>query len=133
MSGTVVVYAVGDVCVNRERPDSIFAHVSSTINSADIAFCQLETVYSEKGTPAPQSRVPMKAHPKNAPAIRRAGFSIVSFATNHHLDWGVEAFLDTINIMRETGVQIIGVGKDLDEARHPAIIDCKKTKIAFLA
>ena len=90
----ITVLAVGDVLVNREDPDSIFAYVAPTIKSADIAFCQLETNYSERGSILPQARTPMRAHPRNAPAIKKAGFNVVSGAGNHALDWGTEAFLE---------------------------------------
>jgi len=129
----ITVLAVGDVLVNRDDPDSIFAYVTSTIKSADIAFCQLETNYSERGLVLPQARVPCRAHPRNAPSIRKAGFKVVSFASNHHLDWGPDALLDTIEVMKKTGVNLIGVGKNIEEARKPQIIDCKGAKIAFLA
>lgn len=130
---TMTVLAVGDVWVNRGDPESIFAHVTPTVKSAEIAFCQLETNYSERGNPLPQARVPMKAHPRNAPAIRNAGFNVVSFASNHHYDYGPEALLDTIEAMRKTGIELIGVGRNIEEARKPQIIDCKGTRVGFLA
>lgn len=130
----ITVLAVGDVDVNRNDPDSIFAHVAHTIQSADIAFCQLESnYYSERGIILPQARVPSVADPRNAPAIKKAGFSVVSYASNHALDCGSEAFLDTIEVMRRTGIDPIGVGRNIEEARRPQIINCKGTKIAFLA
>lgn len=130
---TITVLAVGDVWVNRDDPDSIFKHVADVIKSADIAFCQLETNYSERGNPLPQARVPMRAHPRNAPSIKAAGFNVVSFASNHHFDYGPEALLDTIEVMRKTGIELIGVGKNIEEARRPQIVECKGTKIGFLA
>jgi hypothetical protein len=129
----ITVLAVGDVCVNREDPDSAFAAVTDTIKAADIAFCQLETNYSERGSVLPQARTPLRAHPRNAPAIKKAGFNVVSFASNHHMDFGADALLDTIDAMRKTGIELIGVGKNIDEARRPQIVDCKGTKVAFLA
>ena len=135
MAGNEInVLAVGDVDVNRDDPDSIFAHVADTIRSADIAFCQLESnYYSEKAIVLPQARVPSVAHPRNAPAIKKAGFNVVSYAGNHVLDCGSEAFLNSIEILRATGIDPIGVGMNIEEARRPQIIDCKGTKIAFLA
>jgi poly-gamma-glutamate synthesis protein (capsule biosynthesis protein) len=132
-NGRITIIAVGDVAVNRENPDSIFPYVTNVIKSADIAFCQLETNYSERGIVLPQARVPSIAHPKNALAISKAGFNAVSFASNHSLDCGSEAFLDTIQVMKEIGIDLIGVGRNIEEARKPQVIDCKGTKIAFLA
>jgi poly-gamma-glutamate capsule biosynthesis protein CapA/YwtB (metallophosphatase superfamily) len=130
---TITVLAVGDVVVKRDDPETCFAHVKDVIKSADIAFCQLETTYSKRGAPLPQARVPMRADPKNAPAIKNAGFNAVAFASNHHMDYGADAFFDTIDVMKKTGITLFGVGKNIEEARKPYIIDCKGTKVGFLA
>lgn len=129
----VTVLAVGDVCVNRDNPDSIFAFATPMIQSVDIAFCQLETNYSERGAVLPQARVPLLAHPRNAPSITKAGFNVLSFASNHHLDCGYEALYDTIDVMKGLGIDLIGVGRNIEEARKPKIFDCKGNRIAFLA
>lgn len=132
-SETITLLAVGDVCVNREDPDSIFAYVAPTIQSADISFCQLETTFSDRGTHLPTARKELRVHPRNAPSINRAGFGVVSFASNHVMDWGEDAFFDTIEVMRKTGINLLGVGGNMEEARRPHVIDCKGTRVAFLA
>lgn len=132
-NGKVTVLAVGDVCVNRDEPDSIFTHVDSAIQEADISFCQLETIYSKRGNPMPQGRVPLRADKNNVGAIKRAGFDIVSFASNHLLDWGQDALFDTIDAVTEQGIPVIGAGRNMAEARKPEIMVCEGTKIAFLA
>lgn len=127
---TITMLAVGDICVDRDDPDSMFTNVAPTIRKADIAFCQLESVYSQKGT---SWRFPLRSDPRNAPSIQRAGFRVVSFAGNRSMDWGPEAMLDTIEIVRKTGVEVFGAGKDIDEARKPSIVECKGARIAFLS
>jgi poly-gamma-glutamate capsule biosynthesis protein CapA/YwtB (metallophosphatase superfamily) len=129
----IVLYAVGDVIPDREDPGSIFEHVTDILRSGDIAFCQLDAVLSERGTPLPQARLPCRINLQTAPAIKDAGFSVVSFASNHCMDWGREAFFDTINALEREGLSVIGAGKNIEDARKPAIIECKDTRIAFLA
>lgn len=129
----VKVYAVGDVCVDREDPDSYFALSASTLQDADIAFCQLETNYSERGAPQFVARAPLRAHPRNATALKKAGFHVVSFASNHCGDWGHDALLDTIDVVKENKLEIVGVGRNIAEARTPVIVEKKGTKVAFLA
>ncbi|HEY31834.1 MAG TPA: CapA family protein [Dehalococcoidia bacterium] len=129
----LVLYAVGDVAPYREDPSSIFQRVAATLGQADIAFCQLEINLTHRGTPLPQARLAMRADPITAQAIKEAGFNIVSFASNHCMDWGREAFFDTINALREQGLTVIGVGSNIEEARKPAFVECKGTRIAFLA
>jgi poly-gamma-glutamate capsule biosynthesis protein CapA/YwtB (metallophosphatase superfamily) len=129
----IVLYAVGDVGPNRENPQSIFRHVSGILKQGDIQFCQLETNLSIRGTPLPQARLPMRSHPNSAGAIRDCGFHVVSFASNHCMDFGQEAFFDTIEAIKANGMEPIGVGRNIAEARRPAILERNGTRIAFLA
>lgn len=127
------IAAVGDVRVVRDDPDTLFAHVKDHINKADIAFCQSESSYSDKGSMG--SSGPRGASPRDIsgyPAIVSAGFDVVSMASNHTMDWGRDALLDCIERMRSDGIQTIGAGKDIDEARQPAIFERDGTKVAFL-
>jgi poly-gamma-glutamate synthesis protein (capsule biosynthesis protein) len=133
MGNRITLMAVGDVGPNREDPDSIFEFAAPGIRQADIAFCQLEPALSRRGTPMPQARLPMRADPAAAGAIGRAGFHVVSFASNHCMDWGREAFQDTIDALREHGLQVIGAGRHLVEARAPAIVERQGIRVAFLA
>ena len=75
----------------------------------------------------------MRAEPITARSVKDAGFHVVSFASNHCMDWGPDAFFDTIEALKEQGLFVIGVGKNIEEARKPAIIECKGTRVAFLA
>jgi hypothetical protein len=128
----VVIYAVGDVFVDRAGPQSIFQHAAEILQSGDIAFCQLESPLTH--TTAPSIEQLKKRDPKLvAKAIKEAGFNVVSFASNHCMEDGAEAFLKTIDYLKEEGIWVIGVGKNIGEARKPAIVECNKTRIAFLA
>lgn len=129
----ISILAVGDVGPDRENPESLFEHAASTIRQADISFCQLERILSNRG----DLQVQIKAHhsrvdPENVSALTSAGFNLLSFASNHSLDWGAEAFLDTIALLREKGIEVVGVGRDITEARRPAVFDRNGTRIAFL-
>jgi poly-gamma-glutamate capsule biosynthesis protein CapA/YwtB (metallophosphatase superfamily) len=71
--------------------------------------------------------------PASAEAFRRAGFSIVSFAGNHCMDWGPDALRDTVDALRGSGLQVVGVGNDILEARRPVFVERKGKRVAFLA
>ncbi len=129
----ISVLGVGDLVVNREDPDSMFAHCGATLRKGDITFGQLETNYTERGAALPQARLPLRAPPKNATALKNAGFDVVSYAANHHMDWGAIALTDTIALIKQLGIKIIGAGENIEAARKPPIFDVKGTKIAFLA
>ena len=124
--------ATGDLGPNRPDPDSIFDGVREALSRGDLIFGQLEPCLASGGTPLPQARLPMRGATEGAAAIARAGFDIISFATNHCMDWGREAFFETLEVLRDNGMSVIGAGKDLAEARKPVFTRLGETRIAFL-
>ncbi|MBI2910075.1 MAG: CapA family protein [Chloroflexi bacterium] len=125
----ISLVGVGDVYPRREDPESLFELTAPILRDADVAFGQLETNFSERGNP----HLHLLAHPRGAAAIAAAGLDVMSFASNHTLDWGEEAVLDTLAIMKRNDIEIVGVGRNIADARRPAILERKGTKIAFLA
>ena len=130
----VTLCAVGDVVVDRDDPKSIFALAAPTLHQADILFCQLESPITERRS-FYQSHAwgPRCAHPRNIEAFTYAGFDVISYASNDGLDWGPDCYLDTFENLGRHGIAVIGGGKNIDEARKPAIIERKGTRVGFLA
>jgi poly-gamma-glutamate capsule biosynthesis protein CapA/YwtB (metallophosphatase superfamily) len=129
----VLVYAVGDVAPSRKDPDTLFDHVRDELRKADIAFCQLEINLTERGSRLPQCRHTDRAPPATAHALKRAGFSVVSWAGNHCMDWGSEGFFDTIAALKAADLNVVGAGANIVEARKPVIVESKGQRVAFLA
>jgi poly-gamma-glutamate synthesis protein (capsule biosynthesis protein) len=127
----VTFMGVGDVLIDREKPETIFRHVEDIICSADIAYANCEQALSDKGTPNPIQ----SAHhdSRNLLAFQSAGFDVVSLANNHSLDWGREALEDTLSRLKAAGLSFVGAGNNIMEAHKPAILESKGTRIGFLA
>lgn len=70
---------------------------------------------------------------RTAAALADAGFDVVSVANNHAIDFGPEGLLDTIGILRSAGLLPVGAGRDLSEARGPALVGGAARRIAVLA
>lgn len=131
---TVVVCAVGDVGPRREDLDypykeQLFALSSPIAKSADMVFCQLERIFTDRPNRKYYGNV---VHPNNVRQLTYGGFNVVSFAGNHHMDAGVEAFVDTIEVLRRNNIRPVGVGMNIAEARTPVILERKGTRVAFL-
>ena len=129
----VVIMAVGDIGPDRDDPGELFEPTKDLIRGADLGFCQLEFVLSERGERLPQVRHTVRAHPRAAAALVSAGFNVVSFAGNHCLDFGTEALRDTRRHLTEAGAAVVGVGDNIEEARQLVIQDVRGTRVAFLA
>ncbi|WP_250452523.1 CapA family protein [Caballeronia sp. ATUFL_M2_KS44] len=133
VNSDLVLLAVGDVGPCRDDPTSIFDDVREDMCGVDIGFCQLEVNLSDRGQRLPQVRHTTKASPDTADAMRECGFNVVSVAGNHCMDWGRDAFDDTLAALRNAGIYPVGAGANIAEARKPVIVDCKGTRVAFLA
>lgn len=131
---THVLLAAGDLAPDRTDPDTCFDGVRSLLNSADLVFGQLETTFARKGLRLPQARHAVLAIPEGAAALGRAGFDVISCAGNHCLDWGSDALLESIAHLRAAGLDVVGAGKNIAEARAPIYrVLPDGTRIAFLA
>lgn len=125
--------AVGDIGPNRPDPNQCFDLSRDLLRTGDLTFCQLECNLTNRGARLPQVRHTHRSPPETAVAIRDAGFDVVSFAGNHCMDWGAEAFFDTIEALKGAGMDVPGVGANIAEARIPAIREVEGVKVAFLA
>lgn len=128
----VSLYAVGDVAAFRDNPEMMFTYTASILNQADILFFQNERHYTTKTTWLPDVSHTEVVPPENAEALRAVKFDVASFASNHSMDLGFDALLDTCDVLKGMGIQVIGAGKNIDEARKPAIIERKNIRVGFL-
>ena len=127
------ILAVGDVGAKREDLASMFAPVSGTLHQAPVVFGQLETTVSDRGAIVPNAKLAMRAPSALAPALADAGFTMMSFAGNHCLDWGYDAFDDTLRHMADAGVLLAGAGTTLSDAFTPVIQRHDGVRIAMIA
>ena len=127
----ITLITVGDVILRGNKPEGIFDHVVDVLRSGDITFANCDQMYSDKGFPSFTHGTP--SSPGHIPALVHAGLNVVSLANNHTLDWGPEALLDTIDRVSKAGIKVIGVGKNIAEARQPAILERKGNRVGFLA
>jgi poly-gamma-glutamate capsule biosynthesis protein CapA/YwtB (metallophosphatase superfamily) len=130
----LVLLAVGDVGPSSaDRSEELFSLCKDTLQAADLRFCHLDTPYSERGSPSASRGMPRRGHPSALDALKHGGFEIVDFASNHGLDWGVDAFTDTLDRLQDSGHHVIGAGRNLAEARSPVVIEQGDARVGFLA
>ncbi len=132
---SITLVAVGDVSPNRDDPPSIFRHCGDVFRKADIVFGQLESPLSDRGTGVFIYHAPCRLGAKNISALTKEGadFDVMSFAGNHSMDYGWEAFYDTLDALKKNNIAVVGAGRNIQEARKPAILERKGTKIGFLS
>lgn len=123
---------VGDVLIDRQVPNEVFADVQDILAAPDVLFANLEGVYTDNPHVAPSASLVIGPSAKNLEAFSSAGFNVMSLANNHVLDVGYQAMLETRAWLRARGIQTCGAGRNLADARRPAIITASGVRIAFL-
>lgn len=141
MPQSVSLLFVGDIMLSRsvgalmlEQDDWFwpFRQIASVTAEADLAFANLETTVSNRGT-ASGCGFCFRADPRSLQGLAVAGFDVVSVANNHIWDYGADAFVDTLMHVRAMHIDPVGGGSNLAEARAPVIREVRGTRIAYLA
>ncbi len=130
---SIVILGVGDVGPIHEPMDKYVALVRPTLEQADLRIGMCERIYSDRGALQLHSGVterPLK--PFMMSIYSECGFDVVSVAGNHAMDWGPEPLLDTIETLHARGIKTVGGGRNLAEARKPAILERKGVRVAVL-
>ncbi len=70
--------------------------------------------------------------PKVAPLLARSGIDVVTLASNHITDQGIDALQETMDLLDDAGVRWFGAGMNLAQARRPAVIDVRGVRFAFV-
>lgn len=131
--------AVGDIMLDRGLGYNLsqgrlaypFAKVADRLQAADITVGNLESALGTVGEPAPKS-YPFRAPPEAAQALALGGFDVVSLANNHGMDYGPEALLQALELLKAANVQPIGAGANRAEARAPYITTVNGLTVALL-
>lgn len=140
---TITVALAGDTMLGRgvadairRRPEEplVSQRVADLIGEADLFLLNLECCISDRGSPRTD---PWKAFLFRAPStaarlLQDLGVSCVTIANNHILDFGEEALLDTLRHLEEAGIQWVGAGRDVRQARRPAVLGTGAFRLSVL-
>ena len=131
---SITLLGCGDVGPIHEPVGAYAELAKPVLAAADLRFAQVERVYSERGALQLHSGgAHSRVKPHMASIFSDCGFDVVSLASNHAMDWGPDAMLDTAELLRKRGMQVVGAGRDLAEARCPAVVEKNGVRVAFLA
>ena len=126
---TLTFAAVGDNLIHRPiyeyalrhfggNFDDLFTCMQEELDQYDVTSINQETIYVEER--ADYSDYPRFGTPiEVGEAVVNAGFSVVSCATNHALDQGVEAIDRTVDFYREADVICAGIQHSEDGTYRP--------------
>jgi len=131
------VLVVGDLIIGEEAEErrKVFASVRNLINLLDIdaAVGNLEVPLTNAGVPS-DKLIAWRSSPCLGNDLKGMGFTVLSLANNHALDYGVQGLFTTMRALRQSGIAWVGAGENIDEAMQPVILTInEKLKIAIFA
>ena len=137
----ITLNAVGDIMLAgsgtgtfaRMGYDYPFAATRQELKAADINVGNLEAPITQKGSEFIGKRFRFKTSPNASAALKRAGFSVLTLANNHMMDFGAIGLQETLRQLDIENILYTGAGENLVLARKPALLSLKNNKIAFLA
>lgn len=137
----VTISLVGDVLLgrgvtfqmHRNGMRSPFEHISSIFQRSDLVVGDLKCAVRAGDRPAPGQPYVLGIHKESLALLRAAGFTAVSLANQHSMDYRDAGLAQTVTALRASGVEVIGGGRTLQEANRPLVRLVRGRKIAFLA
>jgi poly-gamma-glutamate synthesis protein (capsule biosynthesis protein) len=139
----MIVGMVGDVMLGRgvaqeiprRAPESFWGNTLPLLQSTDLLIAGLECAITTSTTP--WTRTPkvfhFRAPPQAIEVLHAAGVRLVSLANNHTLDFEVQGLLDTLDYLDAAGIARTGAGRNLAEARWPAIVAAAGMRVGMVA
>ena len=130
---TIDLMVVGDLLLGAPEAEFYFDKVRGILRGADVAVGQVEWPHTDRGQFCATELPAPAADPKHLDAVKNAGFSIATLASNHMFDQGPYGVIDTIDGLTTRGILHTGAGANLAEARKPAIVEKNGIKLGVLA
>ncbi|MEI7451708.1 MAG: AmmeMemoRadiSam system protein B [Candidatus Falkowbacteria bacterium] len=123
---------IGDIMKTRQDYNFPFVKIKSVLSSADLVFGNLESPISDQGRSAGHL-YSFRADPRSAVGLKDAGFTVLSVANNHAFDYGLPAFSDTLNNLKNNDLAYVGGGQNFAEAHRGFYKEINGIKITILA
>lgn len=135
-----VIIAGDYVARNRLAPlvdngsfEAIFGEVKDLISSMDFSVLNFESpIVEDSDIPIPKCGPNLRCTSKAVEAIRYAGFKCVTLANNHIRDWGDTAVERTMRVLKDQGIEYVGVGKTINEAAFILYYQCNGKTLAII-
>lgn len=141
--GAVTVRGSGDELTIAATGDSLVVkpvsdpEIARRLKGASIAVTNLEEnllnpVRIPKADDPEDARWPYGTK-RAAQDLRNLGFTIVSLANNHAIDYGTDGLSQTEQILDQAGLLHAGAGQDLTEASAPVYVGKAPRRVAMIA
>ena len=121
--------------IHEKGPAYPLETLHTITHAADLFFVNLECAISglEKKFEGAPKVFYFRADPSAIETMTGAGVNAVSLANNHALDAAEIGLKNTLQHLKENGIESAGAGLGLESARHPARLDAGELSVGLLS
>jgi poly-gamma-glutamate capsule biosynthesis protein CapA/YwtB (metallophosphatase superfamily) len=141
------ITAVGDILLGRGVGSRLksqdrdykypFENVAELLKTGDVIFGNLEEPITDSDYSLTdidnEGKYVLKNSLEAFQSIKYAGFNLLNLANNHILDYYEKGLEDTLKILDDSGIAHSGAGRNIDQAREPAIIEKNGLKVGMVS
>ena len=112
--------------------NALFTDVLPIMQSADRTIVNLECALTTSENAIKKIGPNIKASPKCAPALKKAGITDCALANNHVFDYGKEGLAETLKVLDEVGLPYMGIGENDTQSRNIYYMEKDGVKVAIV-
>ena len=116
----------------QENSKNIFGFLEKEIINSDISAVNLEYPVTSHNVGIQKFGPLLKSKAEALKPIKDAGFNLITLANNHIKNFGDQGVSDTITNCKKNGLDVVGAGSNLSDARKIYYKKIKEKKIAIL-
>lgn len=132
MTGVTAISRTSALKIDQSKDPALPARkVAPVLAAADITHVSNETPFTDECKPVLEVLV-LCSKPGYIESLKLAGVDIIGLTGNHLLDYGPQAFLDTLDLFVANSFRYYGGGRDTKDARKILYIQDHGNKLAFL-
>lgn len=132
---------IGDILLANEAEQQILARgtdypfrkIKNELLKYDYVIGNMETPITARGAAYTDKAYSFRLNPSSALSLKDLKLDAVTISNNHLMDYGKEGMEDTISFLDELAIRHAGGGKNLFDARRPALLNCGNVTICILA
>lgn len=135
------VLIAGDFCPHARGQELIklndfsknFNGIKELTESTDFSIVNFETnIPTDICKPIEKYGPCLSTSPEALKLVRYLGFNVVTLANNHFFDFGQDAVINTLNYLDNFGIEHVGGGRNIDEAKKTLFLNKNDETIAII-
>lgn len=115
-----------------ELSEQICGDAIELLKNADLSIVNLEVPLTGSIEKIEKTGPNIKAPKECVNSLKAAGIKLVTLANNHIYDFGNKGVFDTLEVCKESGIDTVGAGMNLEEAQKTYYKEIKGLKIAVV-